>query len=419
MIHPDEALALLAGFRRAPELETVDLARALGRIMPAAVLGRLDQPPFDKAAMDGWAWQPAAEESSPGNPLRIRGVIAAGSADIVALRPGDSTSIHADGPDSPLLPGETARIMTGAPLPAGAARVQRFEWAQTVDAAGRADPAGGFVRFTKPESIDNIIRRGENARAGDELLSPRALSAQDIAILAADGRPMVEVARRPVVGVLSTGTELATPGETLSGASIYDSNKPQILSQLASPAFDARDLGRLPDDFDATLMAVSSALATCDLLVLSGGVSMGDFDWVPRALAAAGVTERFHGVAMKPGKPTYFGTTDRAFVIGLPGNPVSVFVNTELLVKELLCALSGVGYRPLLIPTIVAEDIRRKGADRVEFLPVRIDADGIRAVRYGGSSGIQALAEADGFARLEIGQETLAKGAITHVRLVR
>lgn len=402
MIHPDEALALLASFRKAPELERVELAHALGRIMPAAVSGSLDQPPFDKAAMDGWAWHPASGQTAPAGPLAICGVIAAGSGSFVGLQPG-----------------ETARIMTGAPLPAGASRIQRFEWAETVDADDCSDSAGSFVRFTKPESIDNIIRCGENARAGDELLSPRMLSAQDIAILAADGRPTVEVARRPVVGVLSTGTELASPGEPLSGASIYDSNKPQILAQLASPAFDARDLGRLPDDFDATLAAVNSALATCDLLVLSGGVSMGDFDWVPRALAAAGVTERFHGVAMKPGKPTYFGTTDRAFVIGLPGNPVSVFVNTELLVKELLHALSGIPYKPLVIPTIVAEDIRRKGTDRVEFLPVRMDADGIRAVRYGGSSGIQALAAADGFARLEIGQDTLSKGAITHVRLVR
>lgn len=419
MIHPDEVLTLLASFMKVPELETVDLAHALGRIMPVAVRGSLDQPPFDKAAMDGWAWHPIAGESSPGDQLRIRGVIAAGSSSIVGLQPREGSPRSDDDRDSPLLPGETARIMTGAPLPAGASRIQRFEWAETVDAGGSPDPAGGFVRFGKPESIDNIIRRGENARAGDELLTPRSLSAQDIAILAADGRPTVEVTRRPVVGVLSTGTELATPGETLSGASIYDSNKPQILAQLASPSFDTRDLGRLPDDFDATLRAVSSALATCDLLVLSGGVSMGDFDWVPRALAAAGVTERFHGVAMKPGKPTYFGTTDRAFVLGLPGNPVSVFVNTELLVKELLCALSGIQYKPLIVPVPVAETIKRKGTDRVEFLPVRIDADGIRAVRYGGSSGIQALAGADGFARLEIGQEALEKGSITHVRLVR
>ncbi|MBU1081948.1 MAG: molybdopterin molybdotransferase MoeA, partial [Spirochaetes bacterium] len=264
-----------------------------------------------------------------------------------------------------------------------------------------------------------IVEFIKEVRSGDEILSPRVLSAQDVAILAADGRAAVRVARRPVVGVLSTGAELADPGEALSGARIYDSNRPQILAQLASPAFEARDLGRLPDDLDATLAAVRSALDACDVLVLSGGVSMGDFDYVPRALAAAGVVERFHGVAMKPGKPTYFGTTGRSFVLGLPGNPVSVFVNTELLVKTLLYALSGVAYRPLVAPVVAAEAIARRGSDRVEFLPVAVGPDGARAVRYGGSSGIQALAFADGFARLEIGQERIEKGTITRVRLVR
>lgn len=184
-------------------------------------------------------------------------------------------------------------------------------------------------------------------------------------------------------------------------------------------AFDARDLGRLPDDFDATLEAVRRALADCDVLVLSGGVSMGDFDYVPRALEAAGVEEIFHGVAMKPGKPTYFGKAGERYVLGLPGNPVSVFVNTETLLKELLFALSGAAYEPLYAPVATAEDIRRKGTDRVEFLAVRFDADGARAVRYGGSSGLQALAEAHGFVCLEIGQEAIAKGAVTRVRLVR
>ncbi|HPE88126.1 MAG TPA: molybdopterin molybdotransferase MoeA [Spirochaetia bacterium] len=397
MIHPDEAVAIMRAQRRDPPIEEVALRDALGRVLPREAVGRIDQPPFDKAAMDGWAWRPASGEAMPAEPLRARGVIAAGSG-----------RIDGDRPDDPLGPGEAARIMTGAPLPPGASRVQRFEW---------AEEAGCLVRFTKAEGVDNVIRRGENARAGDIILTPRRLGAQDIAILAADGRDSVEVARSPVVGVLSTGTELAEPGQALSGAAIYDSNKSQLVAQLAG--FDLRDLGRLPDDFDATLAAVSAALATCDVLVLSGGVSMGDFDYVPRALEAAGVREVFHGVAVKPGKPTYFGQAGGRYVLGLPGNPVSVFVNTETLVKELLYALSGAAYEPLYAPVAAAEDIRRKGTDRVEFLPVRIDADGVRPVRYGGSSGLQALAEAHGFVRLEIGQDAIAKGTVTRVRLVR
>ncbi|HUW68903.1 MAG TPA: molybdopterin molybdotransferase MoeA [bacterium] len=399
MIHPDEAVAMMAGFLRSPKVEAVPLASALGRIIMAPITGTMDQPPFNKSAVDGWAWKAEGDQSMPTGPLRVRGVLAAG-------RDG----LGGQGTDAPLESGETVRIMTGAPVPHGATRVHSFELAAE---------ANGLVTFSRPERISNIIHQGENSRTGDQILSTRLLSAQDLAILAADGRATVDVAVRPLIGVLSTGAELLEPGMPRSGAMIYDSNRPQILAQLASPAFQVRDLGHLPDDFAATLAAVRSALDVYDVLLLSGGVSMGDFDYVPKALAAAGATTRFHGVAMKPGKPTYFGTTDRAFVIGLPGNPVSVFVNTEVLVKTLLFALSGAPYRPLLVPVPMAQQFRRKSTERVEFIPVRIDADGAHPVRYGGSSAIQALGMSDGFVRLEIGQDGLEMGAITHVRLVR
>jgi molybdopterin molybdotransferase len=416
MIHPDEAMAMMASYLRTPgtglQTGTVSLLASLGRALPQEITSSHDQPPFDKSAMDGWAWLPAAGESLPAAPLAIRGVIAAGKA-----AEGDSAS-------GPILPGQAARIMTGAALPPGATRVQRFEWARE---------SAGTVSFTKAEGLDNIIRRGENARTGDVLLSPRVLGAQDIAVLAADGRAEVTVAKPVVVGVFSTGTELAEPGEPLSGSRIYDSNRPQILSQLPRGLCAPRDLGSLPDDYEKTLAAVKAALASCELLVLSGGVSMGDFDYVPRALKAAGVRERFHGVAMKPGRPTFFGewaggetesgsdtgNRTRCLVIGLPGNPVSVFVNTELLVRPLLSALCGLEHRPLEVPVPAAESISRKGADRVEFLPVRVDPDGARLVRYGGSSAIQALAGADGFLRMDIGVDHIEKGGIAHVRFVR
>jgi molybdopterin molybdotransferase len=428
MIHPDEATAMMASYLRTPQTdwqsglqtETVSLLASLGRALPQAIASRHDQPPFDKSAMDGWAWQPVAGEPLPAAPLVIRGVIAAGKA------------AEHDSDTGPILPGQAARIMTGAAMPPGATRVQRFEW---------AEESNGCVRFTKAEGLDNIIRRGENARVGDILLSPRTIGAQDIAVLAADGRAELEVARPVTVGVFSTGTELAEPGEELSGSRIYDSNRPQILSQLPRGLCTVRDLGSLPDEYESTLAAVTAALASCELLILSGGVSMGDFDYVPRALKAAGVQERFHGVAMKPGKPTFFGElvkdscrngnradkatgatasgSDRCLVIGLPGNPVSVFVNTELLVRPLLCALCGIMYRPLAVPVPVAETLTRKGADRVEFLPVRVDADGATLVRYGGSSAIQALAGADGFLRMDIGIDRIEKGGLAHVRFVR
>ncbi len=442
MIHPSEAITMMASYLRTPltglQTETVSLLDSLGRAVPETIASRHDQPPFDKSAMDGWAWRAETGETLPAAPLVKRGVIAAGKA------------AEHDPDSGPILPGQAARIMTGAALPPGATRVQRFEWAQESTAT---------VRFTKTEGMDNIIRKGENARVGDILLTPRVIRAQDIAVLAADGRAEVKVAKPVLVGVFSTGTELAEPGEPLGGSRIYDSNRPQILSQLPCGLCSVRDLGSLPDDYDSTLAAVKAALDSCELLILSGGVSMGDFDYVPKALKAADVRERFHGVAMKPGKPTFFGErvrgdeipypagttansidtgmasngmasnrlfntssgqgSARCLVIGLPGNPVSVFVNTELLVRPLLSALCGIEYRPLDVPVPVAEVINRKGADRVEYLPVRVEADGSRLVRYGGSSAIQALASADGFLRMDIGVDHIEKGGIAHVRFVR
>ena len=419
MIHPDEALALMATFLRTLQTglrtETVSLLDSLNRALPEAIISRLDQPPFDKSAMDGWAWQAAAGETLPAAPLAIRGVIAAGKA------------AEQDKATGPILPGQAARIMTGAALPPGASRVQRFEWAQEL---------GGSVQFTKADGLDNIIRRGENAHAGEILLTPRVLQAQDIAVLAADGRAEITVSKPLSIGVFSTGTELAQPGEKLRGSQIYDSNRPQILSQLPRGLCSVRDMGSLPDNYESTLAAVKAALASCELLILSGGVSMGDFDYVPRALKAAGVKEHFHGVAMKPGKPTFFGElapegvspgtavdhSDKrqgCLVMGLPGNPVSVFVNTELFIRPLIYALCGIEYRPLDIPVPIAENVSRTSSDRVEFLPVRLEKDGVRPVPYGGSSAIQALATTDGFMRMDIGIDHIEKGGLARVRFVR
>jgi molybdopterin molybdotransferase len=406
LVHPDEAVRLVSSFLEEPVIEEVSLARSIGRILPQPVYARIDQPPFDKAAMDGWAWRPenqaGRDSNQPPGPLRVREVIAAGHSGSGELGAG-----------------ETVKIMTGALLPPGAGRVQRVEWSQE---------SGGLVRFTKTETADNVIRRGENARAGEKILGPRLLRAQDLAILAADGRAGVPVAKRPVVGVLSTGTELLEPGESLAPGRIYDSNRTQIIAQLEGGFCTTRDLGTLPDQYEITRDALQDALSSCDVLVLSGGVSMGDFDFVPRALSACGVEALFHGVAMKPGKPTFFGRLvqfpetgqpRRSYVFGLPGNPVSVFVNTELLVKSLLFSLSGTVYCPLEPVLTMAAALRRKTADRVEFLPVNLSADGVRPVAYGGSSAIQALANADGFARMDVGQTEIAEGGEVRVRLVR
>ena len=388
MIPFDHAVQQLRSLKVPLVTEEVPLARALGRVLPRQVEATLDQPPFDKAAMDGWA-----HDGGDSATLNAITTIAAGEFQ-----------------DRPVLPGEAVKIMTGAPIPPRAKRVQRIEWSELKD---------GLVRFTRKEGMANIIRRGENARAGSVLLHPRVLAASDLAVLAADGRAAVEVARRPVVGVLSTGSELFEPGVVLDPGGIYDSNRIMVLSQLAGGAADLVDLGTVPDDATATRDKIAAALERVTILVLSGGVSRGDFDHVPQALDDCGVRTEFHWVAVKPGRPTYFGRTTRSFVFGLAGNPVSVFVHTELLVRTLIMTLSGLDWDPKLVPVPVAQKITRRSTDRIEFVPISIDSDGLRPVDYGGPSALQALAETDGLVRFEVGQREIEAKGVTNVRRVR
>jgi len=409
-LHPDEALALVEAWDYAPEVETVPIARALGRALAGDLPALVDQPPFDKSAMDGFAYGRASAGAdagagpSPDGRWRVATLVAAGHGL----------------PAAALGPGECARIMTGAPLPPGATRVQRIEW--TADERG---PEGPLVRFTKPESETNVIRRGENQKAGDPLVSRRVLLAQDIGILASSGYAEVPVARRPIVGVLSTGDELAAPGVSLPGGAIYDSNGPQLVAQAALAGCDARYLGIVHDEPGALERAVRAAAADCDVLVVSGGVSMGDFDYVPRTLAGAGFAPRFHGLAMRPGKPTFFGASGRKVAFGLPGNPVSTFVNFEVLVKAHLYRRVGLRYAPRLVAAVLAEPLARKGTDRVEFLPACLETPQpgepglVRPLEYRGSSMLSVLSRADCLLRMELGESRVEKGRTVLARLLR
>lgn len=403
MLHPDEALRLVLEDLPPPGLEEVSLADALGRALPEAVQAGLDQPPFDKAAMDGFAF--AAPAGGGDGLWRVVSLVAAGAE--AGAPPG---------------PGDCARIMTGAPLPAGTNAVQRVEWTEE---AGRDAGGRDLVRFTRPETVSNVIVRGENQRAGSILVGPRILGPQDIGILASDGRAFVRVARRPVVGVVSTGDELRAPGEELGRAAIYDSNGPALAAQAAAAGAEVRRYGIARDDAAALEALLVPALDECDIVLVSGGVSMGDFDYVPRILEKLGVRRVFHKIAMKPGKPTFYGRRGPTAVFGLPGNPVSTFVNFEFLVKAQLYRRMGLGYEPRLVAATLAQDLVRRECDRVEFFPMRFDREAGRngerllPLAYRGSSMLSILAEADCLVRVEIGTSAIKEGSLVLARLLR
>jgi molybdopterin molybdotransferase len=401
-LHPDMALELIveAAKRLHPAaVESVPISEALGRVLIRPLTSPIDHPPFDKSAMDGYAY---SEISSDGI-YRVVDAVAAGREAFKS--PGS---------------GEVVKIMTGAPVPAGVLGVQRVEWTKN---AGKNEADGRFVAFTKAEQLPNVIRKGENLAAGASLLSPRVLCPQDIGILAAAGLARIEAAVRPLVGVVSTGDELSPQGQALTGASIYDSNGPQLMAQARATGALTRFYGLVPDKGKELEEVIGRALDECEVLLVSGGVSMGDFDFVPSTLRNLGVEPVFHKLAMKPGKPTFFGARKGTAVFGLPGNPVSTFVNFEILVKPCLCAMMGLDYQPRIAVAVLGEEIERRETDRVEFLPARLvpAAQGFEALplTYRGSSMITVLAEADVLVRLEIGQERLEKGAIVHARRLR
>jgi molybdopterin molybdotransferase len=409
LLHPDEALRIVLEQAPSPRIEEVALGAASGRALAADIVARVDDPPFDKATMDGFAYAQKGDEGA----YRVLGRIAAGDAATV-----------------PLGPGECVRIMTGAPLPPGASAVQRFELSELSSSDGVE-----FVRFTGSEPAVNIVRRGSNRRSGEVLLSKRPLLPQDIGILASSGYGSVPVAARPRVGLVTTGTELVSPVDAsgaLPAAAIYDANGPLLAASIVRSGCALRDYGIVLDDEGALREAVSLSLGECDVTIVSGGVSKGDFDHVPAAVASSGARILFHGVAIKPGKPLLFAVSERgdgrAALFGLPGNPASAFVCFETMVLPYLNAVLGLGHIELCIvgadlSATLLEPIDRAETDRVEFLPARLSFCNGRPeavpVAYGGSSDLAAFAEADCLLRAEIGEKRLEAGRIVRARRIR
>jgi molybdopterin molybdotransferase len=303
--------------------------------------------------------------------------------------------------------------MTGAMMPPGADKVLRVEYTREQD---------GVVTLLSEEPNANVIPRGQNLRRGDRVLGPRVLAPQDVGVLASLGRAEVTVAVRPEVGVLATGSELRNPGQPLGPGQIYNSNGLQTCAQVSQAGGRPRYYGILRDEPATLRQAVLQALEECDLLILSGGVSMGELDFVPAVLKDCGAEILFHKIAIKPGKPTLLARRQAArgatYAFGLPGNPVSAFVIFEVFVRPLLCGLLGLRYAPRTVRARLAESIRRRDAERVELRPVRLEGGEVRALEFHGSAHLDALSGADALLRLEQGVSRLEEGTWTDVRLL-
>ncbi|MCL2524534.1 MAG: molybdopterin molybdotransferase MoeA [Betaproteobacteria bacterium] len=367
---------LLAAAQPVVENRSLPLTVIAGRVLAAAQFATVDSPPLDNSAMDGYA-------------VRLADVTAAGVCLPVSQR------IVAGNLGEPLRAGTAARIFTGAPVPPGAEAVIMQE---------RCAASGETVVINHvPRAGENIRRAGEDMAAGSEILRAGIrLRPQDLALAASGGLPELPVCRRLRVGVFFTGDELAQPGEPLPPGGIYNSNRYALRALLEGLGCEVRDLGTVPDSLAATREALRKVAADNDLIVTSGGVSVGEEDHVKPAVEAEGRLDLWK-IAIKPGKPLAFGAVRRnkgdgeAWFIGLPGNPVSAFVTFLVLVRPFVLRLQGVADVAPRSFALRADFDWPRLEGRTEFLRCRINADGgVEPYRNQGSGVATSLCWGDG-----------------------
>jgi molybdopterin molybdotransferase len=389
MLTPVEEVraAILATCSPLPAVD-LPLTQAIATVAAEAVTAPFDVPPFANTAMDGYAVRAA---DTAGAPVRL---------DVVGVLPAGSASEKALGG------GQALRIMTGAPIPAGADAVVMVERTRPLD--------GGSSVLIEIEAAPGMSIRdaGSDVRAGEVVLAAGTpLSAGHLGLLASLGYDTVRVHRRPRVGVLVTGDELVEAAALLRPGQIHDANRPMLLALAAEAGALSVDLGRAPDDPDAIASLLERALHDqgCDAVLVTGGVSVGDFDYVAAVLARLGSVSTWD-VAMKPGKPLAFGLVDGRQVFGLPGNPVSAVVSFEMFARPAVRTMLGYAdpLRPLL-RAVAGEPIRRRpdGKLHVNRVVARWEADGRASIRSAGSQGshvLAALAAANALALLPDGE---------------
>ncbi len=402
MIHFKEAYDIVMSSVRKTGQEQVNISDALNRVLAQNVVSDLDMPPFDKSAMDGYACR--AEDLE--HELKNIEVIQAGYV-----------------PEKTVDKLECSKIMTGAMLPEGADCVIIVEETEETDGKVKftgsleKDENGKFKYFQKRRG--NICFKGEDIKCGEIVLDKGELiKPQHIAVLASVGCAEPKVAERPKVGIIATGSELVEPYEKADGPKIRNSNSYQLSAQIVKMGAIPKYYGIAEDTIEAIDSCVSKAIKENDVILISGGVSMGDYDFVPKILEKNGIRILFDQVAIQPGKPTTFGISDDIVCFGMPGNPVSTFVQFEILVKPFLYKMMGYNFKPNIFPLQLGKSIRRKRAAREALVPVVIKNGKVFKVDYHGSAHINAMCTAEYLISLPIGVTHVEEGALVDVRQI-
>ncbi len=389
MILFENALKMALQTGKTLGIEKIDFMSSVGKVLAEDIQSDINMPPFDKSAMDGYA----CRHQDIGNKLTVIETIAAGYF-----------------PKKQIQKNECAKIMTGAPVPKGADTVIMVEHTRKL--------SENKIIYLGDSSASNVCKLAEDVKKGDVVLKKGTLlQPRHIPVLASVGATEVLVYKSPKVAIISTGNELVEPRFKPESSQIRNSNAYQLISQARQLGLEAEYMGIAKDTMEDTRKILVEACRKADIIILSGAVSMGDFDFIPLVLKEMKINVLFHGVQTKPGKRTIFGISENKWFIGLPGNPVSTFVQFEMLVKPLIYKIMGTGYQTPVYRMPLNDDYHRKKAIRKAFEPVVFTEDGkVKQVEYHGSAHIHSLSYAQAFMVIEPGVNTIKKGELADVR---
>lgn len=368
----------------------LELIKSNGHILAEDIHSDINMPPFDKSAMDGYACRKADLYM----PLDVLEFIGAGTL-----------------PTKIITKGNCSKIMTGAKLPEGADCVIMVEYTSINE--------DGKVIFQKENTKENICYLGEDVRKGDQVLEKGTkISPAVIAVAASVGKTKLLTYKPPVIALIATGDELIEPEKVPEGPYIRNSNSYNIQTQILSTNAKVNYLGIIGDDKHKLEKAISAALEKSDILILTGGVSMGDKDYVPDILKDKGLHIEFNKMAIQPGKPVALAHGNGKYCFALSGNPVSSMLQFELLVRPFIYHFMGFSYKLPIVKSQINISKTRKKSERMQFFPVKLINGELEVLEFHGSAHISGMVNANGLAIFPIGKETLEKGSEVDVLLI-
>ena len=331
--------------------EIIDLKDSLKRIPSKRIYAKIDNPPFDKSAMDGYGYYDNGNDK-----FEIM-------EDVIFA--GDCKS------DINVPENNCVKIMTGAMIPKSVNKVSKLEAVKIIEENGK-----NYICIEEKEKSNNIIEKGSDLKANDLLIDIKPLEAEDISVLACGGYSKIEVKKSPKIAIISTGNELIDISKELEFGKIYDSNSHLISNKLKNMNIDYNFYGIIKDDYNILKSTISKALEECDIIIVSGGVSFGDMDYSKKVFDDLKIKKLCHGVLMKPGKPFYFGIKEidieenrHKAVFGVPGNPFAVLVSFENFIKPYIYNSMGYKYSNIFFRIPLFETYSRKKSNMEEYMP--------------------------------------------------